>query len=96
MEATEDADFALTVRNKQWLKQRESTFATLAQEGIIYEQLLGEGSYAKVVSAYYERIDRKVAVKITDKRKAPMEYVKRFLQREVDLLCELDHPNIVI
>ena len=96
MDNSDENCFAITLKDNQWLKQRESTSATLAQEGIIYDQLLGEGSYAKVISAYYKRLKKKVAVKITDKRKAPKEYVERFLQREVNLLWELDHPNIVL
>ncbi|XP_065065410.1 testis-specific serine/threonine-protein kinase 1-like, partial [Rhopilema esculentum] len=85
----------LVLKGNKWLKQKESPFVTLAQEGIRAEELLGEGAFAKVVSAYHEKLKRKVAVKITDKRKAPAEYLEKFLQREINAICELDHPNIV-
>ena len=96
MEVGHRTGIAATQKSIQWLKQRENSFATLAQQGISCERVLGEGSYAKVIAAYYKRVKDKVAVKITDKRRAPKEYVERFLQREIKLLCELDHPNIVL
>lgn len=91
----DEIDFRLKLKGNKFLKQGENVFATLSQEGIIYKELLGEGSYAKVISAYYEKLKKDVAVKIMDKRKAPKEYLERFLQREISLICELDHPNIV-
>ena len=36
-----------------------------------------------------------VAVKIVNKRKAPKDYLKKFLPREIEVLQRLDHPHCV-
>lgn len=95
MKEEDEADFTLKLKNNKWLKQGETFTAMLAQEGIIYDGIIGKGAYAIVISAYDEKLKRKVAVKVTDKRKAPKDYMETFLEREIKLICELDHPNIV-
>ena len=95
MEEAEEIGFKLKLKDNKWLKQKDDASSTLAQEGIICDRILGKGSYAKVLSAYYEKLKKDVAVKIIDKRKAPKDYIERFLQREINLVCELEHPNIV-
>ncbi len=83
------------LQEKTWLPKKEKTSSTLAQEGIILEKTLGEGAYAKVKSAYYEKLKKKVAVKIISKHKVPKDFVSKFLIREITMMAELDHPNIV-
>lgn len=56
---------------------------------------LGEGSYAKVKSAYSERRKINVAVKIINRKKAPKDFLEKFLPREIDMMACLRHPNIV-
>ncbi|XP_067911614.1 testis-specific serine/threonine-protein kinase 1-like [Heterodontus francisci] len=56
---------------------------------------LGEGSYAKVKSAYSERLKTNVAVKIIDRRKAPADFLEKFLPRELEILALLNHRYIV-
>lgn len=56
---------------------------------------LGEGSYAKVKSAYSYRLRMNVAVKIINKQKAPKDFLDNFLPRELDILACLNHRNIV-
>ncbi|XP_072911437.1 testis-specific serine/threonine-protein kinase 1-like [Hemitrygon akajei] len=56
---------------------------------------LGEGSYAKVKSAYSERLKTNVAVKIIDRKKAPADFLEKFLPRELDILAMLNHRYIV-
>ncbi|XP_046900311.1 testis-specific serine/threonine-protein kinase 1-like [Hypomesus transpacificus] len=56
---------------------------------------LGEGSYAKVKSAYSERLKTNVAIKIINKKKAPSDFLAKFLPRELEILASLDHCNIV-
>lgn len=56
---------------------------------------LGEGSYAKVKSAYSDRLKCNVAVKIIDKRKAPRDFLERFLPREIEMLARVKHPCII-
>lgn len=38
---------------------------------------------------------RRIAAKIIDKRKAPPDFVSKFLPRELDVYIQLDHPNII-
>lgn len=40
-------------------------------------------------------ISLQVAVKIVDRRKAPKDYLKKFLPREIEVLQKLDHPRCV-
>ncbi|XP_051888451.1 testis-specific serine/threonine-protein kinase 1-like [Pristis pectinata] len=56
---------------------------------------LGEGSYAKVKSAYSERLKTNVAVKIIDRKKAPTDFLEKFLPRELEILAMLNHRYIV-
>ncbi|XP_012697071.1 testis-specific serine/threonine-protein kinase 1-like [Clupea harengus] len=56
---------------------------------------LGEGSYAKVKSAYSERRKINVAVKIINRNKAPKDFLDKFLPREIEMMACLSHPNIV-
>ncbi|XP_030623964.1 testis-specific serine/threonine-protein kinase 1-like [Chanos chanos] len=56
---------------------------------------LGEGSYAKVKSAYSNRLKTNVAVKIINRKKAPSDFLEKFLPRELEILASLNHRNIV-
>ncbi|XP_021458380.2 testis-specific serine/threonine-protein kinase 1-like [Oncorhynchus mykiss] len=56
---------------------------------------LGEGSYAKVKSAYSERLKTNVAIKIINRSKAPADFLEKFLPRELEILASLNHRNIV-
>ncbi|KAI4897885.1 hypothetical protein NFI96_005014 [Prochilodus magdalenae] len=56
---------------------------------------LGEGSYAKVKSAYSELLKTNVAVKIINRNTAPQDFLDKFLPRELDILVALNHSNIV-
>ncbi|KAF7991438.1 hypothetical protein HCN44_008750 [Aphidius gifuensis] len=61
---------------------------------------LGEGSFAKVYLAKYrpdndsER-EVKLACKIVDTTKAPKDFVKKFLPRELNILEQLKHPYLI-
>ncbi|XP_053225029.1 testis-specific serine/threonine-protein kinase 1-like [Podarcis raffonei] len=67
----------------------------LKKRGYIMGINLGEGSYAKVKSAYSDRLKCNVAVKIIDKRKAPRDFLERFLPREIEMLARVKHPCII-
>ncbi|XP_036614978.1 testis-specific serine/threonine-protein kinase 1-like [Trichosurus vulpecula] len=69
--------------------------AVLKRRGYIMGINLGEGSYAKVKSAYSERLKFNVAVKIIDRRKAPTDFLEKFLPREIEILAMLNHRSIV-
>jgi len=57
---------------------------------------LGHGSYATVKLAYSERHQTNVAVKIISKRRAPKDYLDKFLPREISIVKMLKHQHLVI
>ncbi|KAI6170254.1 Testis-specific serine/threonine-protein kinase 2 [Aphelenchoides besseyi] len=68
---------------------------TLKENGIrLNSTVLGKGSYSTVLLGYSSRLGRSVAVKKIDRR-VSSEYVRRFLPREMDLVLQLDHFNIL-
>lgn len=69
--------------------------AVLKIRGYTIGVILGEGSYAKVRSAFSERLNCRVAVKIIDRRKAPKDFLQKFLPREMEILAIMNHPSIV-
>ena len=69
--------------------------AVLKRRGYIMGINLGEGSYAKVKSAYSERLKFNVAVKIIDRKKAPAAFLEKVLPREMEMLAMLNHRSIV-
>ncbi|CAF0962089.1 unnamed protein product [Didymodactylos carnosus] len=50
---------------------------------------------AKVKSAYSESLQHKVAIKIINRRKAPVDFQRHFLPRELEILQCLEHSNII-
>ncbi|XP_066465983.1 testis-specific serine/threonine-protein kinase 1-like [Tiliqua scincoides] len=67
----------------------------LKKRGYVMGINLGEGSYAKVKSAYSDRLKCNVAVKIIDKKKAPKDFLERFLPREIEMLARVKHYAII-
>ncbi|XP_012325522.1 testis-specific serine/threonine-protein kinase 1 [Aotus nancymaae] len=69
--------------------------AVLKRRGYLLGIDLGEGSYAKVKSAYSERLKFNVAIKIIDRKKAPADFLEKFLPREIEILAMLNHCSII-
>ncbi|NXY45609.1 TSSK1 kinase, partial [Ceuthmochares aereus] len=67
----------------------------LRKKGYTLKATLGKGSYGKVKSAYCKQLKRQVAIKIIDKNKAPQEFLKKFMPRELEALTTLQHPSII-
>jgi len=67
----------------------------LRRRGFNVGATLGEGSYAKVKCAFWNEINRRVAIKIINKKKAPKDFQTRFLPRELDIMKRVKHPNII-
>mmetsp|Transcript_7778 Transcript_7778/g.14125 ORF Transcript_7778/g.14125 Transcript_7778/m.14125 type:complete len:399 (+) Transcript_7778:262-1458(+) len=58
------------------------------------EKQIGRGAYSKVRLGYSKEGGEEVAVKVIDKKTCPQDDLI-FLEREVEIVRELDHPNIV-
>lgn len=56
---------------------------------------LGEGTYAKVKCAYSNNTKQHVAVKIIDRKRAPKDFINKFLPREMVVIQTLRHKNII-
>lgn len=63
--------------------------------GYKMESMIGEGSYSKVKLARSQKHNSHVAIKVVDRKKAPHDFVHKFLPRELALLRTVRHENIV-
>lgn len=82
------------------LQLRTSEELTLSQKGYRLFKKLGEGSYAQVFLAQFKSSvnddkPKDLACKIVDTGKAPKDFVKKFLPRELDILVRLNHPHVI-
>lgn len=64
--------------------------------GFTLGETLGEGAFSTVRAATSPKYTVPLAIKMVDKRRASPEFVEKFLPRELSILRELDHPNIVL
>lgn len=67
----------------------------LRKRGYLLGVTLGEGSYAKVKSAFSEKHNKKIAIKIINKKKAPKDFQQKFMPRELEILKMLHYPNVI-
>ena len=67
----------------------------LAAYGYVLGDSLGKGSYAVVKVAFSKKLKRQVAIKVILKKKAPQDYITKFLPREISVMKQLSHPNII-
>lgn len=67
----------------------------LKKIGYTLGTVIGEGSYAKVKSAYSEKMQKRVAMKIINRKKAPKDFREKFLPRELKILKHVNHPNCI-
>ncbi|CAD8173588.1 unnamed protein product [Paramecium octaurelia] len=59
------------------------------------EDLIGEGAYSKVYKGFLDKTNECVAVKVIDWSKVKDKYYTSGFQREVRIMRDLDHENIV-
>ena len=63
--------------------------------GLIIGHQIGSGSFAKVYKAYSCQRQKDVAVKIFKRTDIPENYFNKFIVREIEVIKELKHPNLV-
>ena len=61
----------------------------LAARGYLIEGTIGGGACAKIKKAFSVRLNKTVAIKVSDLKKSPRDVVEKFLPREVITLREL-------
>ncbi|XP_071484126.1 testis-specific serine/threonine-protein kinase 3-like [Diadema antillarum] len=69
--------------------------AVMLSRGYCLAHKLGSGSYSKVRMAVMTSTKKRVAVKIIDRKRAPRDYQRNFLPRELALVRHLRHPNVL-
>ncbi|XP_072172963.1 testis-specific serine/threonine-protein kinase 3-like [Diadema setosum] len=69
--------------------------AVMLSRGYCLAHKLGSGSYSKVRMAVMTSTKKRVAVKIIDRKRAPRDYQRNFLPRELALARHLRHPNVL-
>ena len=67
----------------------------LNRKGYTLGLMLGEGSYASVYACQLSNNRGKCAMKIINRKKAPKDFLEKFLPREVKILTQVQHKNIV-
>ncbi|XP_068514136.1 testis-specific serine/threonine-protein kinase 3 [Anas acuta] len=67
----------------------------LLANGYQLGKTIGEGTYSKVKEALSLKHQKKVAIKIIDKKEGPEEFIQKFLPRELQIVGRLDHKNII-
>ncbi|XP_075049007.1 testis-specific serine/threonine-protein kinase 1-like [Mixophyes fleayi] len=69
--------------------------AILKKGGYTTGRNIGEGSFAKVKSAYSKHLRCNVAMKIIDWKKVPHDFLEKFLPREITILPVMNHHSVV-
>ncbi|KAM8960756.1 testis-specific serine/threonine-protein kinase 6 [Pelodytes ibericus] len=67
----------------------------LSTLGYKVECTIGEGTYSKVKLATSRKYRDKVAIKVLNKKHAPVDFVSKFLPRELAILKMICHPHVV-
>lgn len=63
--------------------------------GLLIGHQIGSGSFAKVYKAYSCQREKDVAVKIFKRSDIPENYFNKFIVREIEVIKELRHRNLV-
>lgn len=90
---------APAVYRPKYPKRQNSDAFALEKRGYKFGKRIGKGSYGNVVTARYD--DRgsgdtlELACKYVDKKKAPKDFLIKFLPREIEILSKISHPNII-
>lgn len=74
---------------------KDKGHSVLESHGFNVQETVGHGSYAAVKCAYSTKHKCKVAIKVVSKKKAPEDYLIKFLPREIQVVKILKHPNLI-
>ncbi|KAJ1085738.1 hypothetical protein NDU88_005863 [Pleurodeles waltl] len=72
-----------------------ATDTLLSDLGYKVGRTIGEGTYSKVKVATSKKYKGSVAIKVLDRRRAPSDFVNKFLPRELAILRGIRHPHVV-
>jgi serine kinase len=86
---------SLNIKHHQSMFVNMNDDLELSRLGFKLGSTVGTGTYAKVKSAYSEQLSQKVAIKIIDRHKAPLDFQRHFLPRELSILQQIDHLHII-
>lgn len=85
-----------TVFNKEKReKKHRKKYEILKEYGINLKKTIGKGSYAIVKLAFSTELNFDVAVRIVSLERAGRKVREKFLPRELEIVKELNHPNVV-
>ncbi|KAJ8045422.1 Testis-specific serine/threonine-protein kinase 2 [Holothuria leucospilota] len=85
-----------TDRNSGQCDRHSCDKEVLCAKGYVIRESLGHGSYSKVKLAVLKsNVGARFAIKIIDRRRAPQDYQKNFLPRELATVRTLRHPYII-
>lgn len=73
-------------------KRRESV---LELNGYIVQETIGNGAFSNVKRAFSKSLNHPVAIKIISKQKATKDVLEKFLPREIELVRNLKHANLI-
>eukprot|EP00794_Sanderia_malayensis_P018271 gene18271-20091_t len=95
-ELTDDSEFSHKERNSNSNKRKSvNNYDLLKRQGFDVYETIGFGAYSIVKRGYYRYRRESVAIKIVDRRKVPKVVRRKFLPREVEILCGSSHANIL-
>lgn len=80
------------VNDEEQQKRRESV---LEMNGYIVQETIGTGAFSNVKKAFSKTLNQLVAVKIISKQKATKDVLNKFLPREIELVRNLKHVNLI-
>ena len=91
---TEEESTGIPINKKPEIKWVGESWPDIYQE-IEFTKVIGQGSFAKVYSAIDLQSKQRVAVKVIDKRKVGEINCRKMVDKELEIVSALDHPNIV-
>lgn len=91
---TEEESTGIPVNKRPEIKWVGESWPDIYQE-IEFTKVIGQGSFAKVYSAIDLQTRQRVAVKVIDKRKVGEINCRKMVDKELEVVSALDHPNIV-